>query len=142
MATNSQIDSRVFLYEIVIQPQTAALNQVNSLSRRQGKILVKIPYARMGKEMQRIKRLGGKIISINNFNEPENSDRSYQQLPWWVEISTAQPPCLYYFGPFKTAQEAEANQPGYVEDLESEGAQGINSCIKQCQPEKLTQEWQ
>ncbi|MFM6406488.1 MAG: DUF1816 domain-containing protein, partial [Microcystis sp.] len=32
-------------------------------------------------------------------------------------------------------------QSGYIEDLQSESALGINSEIKQCQPEVLTQEY-
>ena len=41
--------------------------------------------------------------------------------PWWVEISTTEPRCLYYFGPFDTQSEAELHQAGYIEDLEQEG---------------------
>ncbi|MEM6252243.1 MAG: DUF1816 domain-containing protein [Cyanobacteria bacterium P01_D01_bin.156] len=52
--------------------------------------------------------------------------------PWWVEISTAQPRCLYYFGPFNTEVEASQYQAGYIEDLEQEGAQQIDVSIKSC----------
>ncbi|MCZ8189298.1 MAG: DUF1816 domain-containing protein, partial [Microcystis sp. LE19-338.1B] len=51
-----------------------------------------------------------------------------------------QPKCLYYFGPFESFSEALSYQSGYIEDLQSESALGINSEIKQCQPEVLTQE--
>ena len=62
--------------------------------------------------------------------------------PWWVEISTSQPRCLYYFGPFDTEQEAIQHQGGYVEDLEQEGAQQINVTIKCCnEPPHLTVEY-
>jgi hypothetical protein len=59
-------------------------------------------------------------------------------LAWWVEIVTELPNCTYYFGPFLNEKEAEASQAGYVEDLESEGAQGIAIKIKRCKPSKLT----
>jgi hypothetical protein len=59
-------------------------------------------------------------------------------LTWWVEIVTESPKCVYYFGPFTTAKEARAAQPGYVEDLEQEGAKGIKVEIKRCKPAKLT----
>ncbi len=52
--------------------------------------------------------------------------------PWWVEISTAQPRCLYYFGPFDSENEAAQHQGGYIEDLEKEGAQQIDVTIKSC----------
>jgi Domain of unknown function (DUF1816) len=57
---------------------------------------------------------------------------------WWVEVSTAQPKFTYYFGPFATAEEAELAVAGYLEDLESEAAQGIRSTIKRCKPDRLT----
>jgi Domain of unknown function (DUF1816) len=57
---------------------------------------------------------------------------------WWVEITTDRPPCTYYFGPFTTAVEADAAKSGYVEDLESESAQGIQVAIKRCKPVQLT----
>lgn len=57
---------------------------------------------------------------------------------WWAEINTLKPRCIYYFGPFKTYEEAQTAYPGYIEDLNSEGAQGIIVVIKRCQPEVLT----
>ena len=59
---------------------------------------------------------------------------------WWIEISTSQPNCLYYFGPFANSKEAERLMAGYVEDLEGESAQGIKTKIKRCKPDKLTVE--
>lgn len=57
---------------------------------------------------------------------------------WWVEIMTTDPQCTYYFGPFSSALEARKAYPGYVEDLQGEGAQGITVTIKLCKPEILT----
>ena len=57
---------------------------------------------------------------------------------WWVEIVTDLPRCTYYFGPFDTDKEASSNIPGYVEDLESEGAKRVSILIKRCQPSELT----
>jgi Domain of unknown function (DUF1816) len=57
---------------------------------------------------------------------------------WWVEITTEKPHCTYYFGPFTTAVEADAAKVGYVEDLESESAQGIQVAIKRCKPAQMT----
>lgn len=60
------------------------------------------------------------------------------KTPWWAEITTVKPRCVYYFGPFKTSAEAKAAYPGYVEDLNDEGAEGIVVVIKRCNPKELT----
>jgi Domain of unknown function (DUF1816) len=59
-------------------------------------------------------------------------------LAWWVEVKTSTPQCIYYFGPFMTAKEAEAAKAGYLEDIESEGAQGLSVRIQRCKPIDLT----
>ncbi|MBW4514085.1 MAG: DUF1816 domain-containing protein [Timaviella obliquedivisa GSE-PSE-MK23-08B] len=59
-------------------------------------------------------------------------------LAWWVEVVTSTPACTYYFGPFPNAQEAKSAKPGYIFDLEEEGAQGFQVAIKRCKPSRLT----
>lgn len=59
-------------------------------------------------------------------------------LAWWVEVITETPDCTYYFGPFVNARDAKASQPGYVEDLEKEGAEGIKVAVRRCRPAQLT----
>ncbi|MEM1393571.1 MAG: DUF1816 domain-containing protein [Cyanobacteria bacterium P01_H01_bin.150] len=61
-----------------------------------------------------------------------------QNTPYWVKIRTAQPKCIYYFGPFDNPQEAKLNQNGYVEDLIGENTSGIYVEIKKCKPKILT----
>ena len=58
--------------------------------------------------------------------------------PYWVEISTKQPSCIYYFGPFDDSSEAQEMQQGYIEDLVAEKAQEIEVKIKRCFPTELT----
>jgi hypothetical protein len=63
---------------------------------------------------------------------------------WWVEIKTAQPACTYYFGPFDSEIEAATAKGGYIEDLEQEGAQNIQTVVQLCShPGQLTitDEW-
>lgn len=60
------------------------------------------------------------------------------QLACWLEITTDNPRCTYYFGPFLTQAEAEVAQYGYVEDLKEEGAMGISVAIKRFKPRDLT----
>jgi Domain of unknown function (DUF1816) len=57
---------------------------------------------------------------------------------WWIELQTAQPQCLYYFGPFAKVAEAENSKLGYIQDLQEEGAQNITVKVKWCKPEQLT----
>jgi hypothetical protein len=57
---------------------------------------------------------------------------------WWVEIITQNPRCTYYFGPFLSSADASVAVKGYIEDLESEGAQGIMVNVKRCKPDSLT----
>jgi Domain of unknown function (DUF1816) len=59
-------------------------------------------------------------------------------VAWWIEITTESPNCTYYFGPFATAQDAETEKSGYIDDLELEGAKGFKTAIKRCKPTKLT----
>jgi aspartyl aminopeptidase len=59
-------------------------------------------------------------------------------LAWWVEITTAQPRCTYYFGPFMSSDQAHGAKPGYIEDLEKENAQKIKVTVKRCKPANLT----
>ncbi|MBD2450793.1 DUF1816 domain-containing protein [Nostoc sp. FACHB-152] len=59
-------------------------------------------------------------------------------LAWWVEIVTQSPRCTYYFGPFLSSADAKIALKGYVEDLEVEGAQGIQVNVKRCKPNNLT----
>lgn len=56
----------------------------------------------------------------------------------WIKVTTAEPKCTYYFGPFLTRKEAKLAQPGFIEDLEAENAEGIKAEIKRCQPQELT----
>ncbi|GAC1461745.1 MAG: hypothetical protein NVS2B14_06350 [Chamaesiphon sp.] len=59
-------------------------------------------------------------------------------LAWWIQIVTDNPQCTYYFGPFITRKGAESAKGGYIEDLQIEGAQGIEAIVKRCKPHNLT----
>jgi hypothetical protein len=82
-----------------------------------------------------------KTIGTANFlNEMILALLERLRLAWWIEMTTANPSCIYYFGPFRTYEQAEAARFGYIEDLEQEGAQGISLAIKRGQPTDLTVE--
>jgi Domain of unknown function (DUF1816) len=66
------------------------------------------------------------------------SDRSERIWGWWIELHTDRPDCLYYFGPFSSAAEAENSVQGYIQDLSDEGAENITVQVKRCKPMQLT----
>lgn len=128
-------DSQIFLYEVVFR------DPGGSFARRFSRAILRVPKSRMSAETRRILREGGTILAI----EPLAMDSAIAKpvsdfSPWWVEVVTEEPKCLYYFGPFDSYGEALSHQAGYIEDLESESAIGIATTIKQCQPEILTVE--
>lgn len=70
-------------------------------------------------------------------NQITVSNSSYE-LGWWLEILTAQPLCLYYFGAFTTRQEAESQQDGFIEDLLQENALILSTNLQFLQPKEIT----
>jgi Domain of unknown function (DUF1816) len=59
-------------------------------------------------------------------------------LAYWLEVVTDNPSCLYYFGPFATSAQARQSEPGYLEDLEHEGAHVLVTKVQRCRPKSLT----
>ncbi|WP_066377614.1 MULTISPECIES: ferredoxin--NADP reductase [unclassified Anabaena] len=64
-AANTESGSRVFVYEVVGLRQNEETDQTNYPIRKSGSVFIRVPYNRMNQEMQRITRLGGKIVSIH-----------------------------------------------------------------------------
>ncbi len=59
--------------------------------------------------------------------------------PWWVKVTTAEPNCVYYFGPFDNEAEAVQAEHGFVEDLQGEGALQIQTSLQNIPaPKELT----
>jgi hypothetical protein len=99
--------------------------------------LTELPYHdRFHRIRHQIKILYQKIITKVMTSWTDLLDFSGQA--WWVEIFTAQPYCIYYFGPFASYQEAQIAITGYRQDLEEEAAQGIQIQVKRCRPQQLT----
>lgn len=65
-------------------------------------------------------------------------NRVVHELGWWIEILTAQPLCLYYFGAFTSHQEVQQQQAGFIKDLVLESATILSANIRFCQPSQLT----
>jgi hypothetical protein len=70
LGTNSFSDaeSRMFRVEITGLRQTYQSDKLNYPIRRSGSSFITVPYSRMNEEMQRINRLGGKIVSIQQLS--------------------------------------------------------------------------
>jgi phycocyanin-associated rod protein len=60
----SSAASRMFRYEVVGLRQNEETDKNNYEIRRSGSVFMTVPYDRMNEEMQRITRLGGKIVNI------------------------------------------------------------------------------
>ncbi|ANV84893.1 phycobilisome linker polypeptide [Picosynechococcus sp. PCC 7003] len=67
-ANGTEAASRVFTYEVQGLRQTEETDNQEYAFRRSGSVFINVPYARMNDEMQRILRLGGKIVSIKPYD--------------------------------------------------------------------------
>jgi ferredoxin--NADP+ reductase len=56
--------SRLFVYEVEGLRQTQQSDQQSYPIRQSGSVFITVPYSRMNQEMQRILRMGGRIVSI------------------------------------------------------------------------------
>ncbi|HIK27019.1 MAG: phycobilisome linker polypeptide [Oscillatoriaceae bacterium SKW80] len=70
-AANTPSGSRFFRFEVVGLAQNSETSKRNFPIRQSGRIFINVPYNRMNEEMQRIGRLGGKIVSITPIKSGE-----------------------------------------------------------------------
>ncbi|MGF1479771.1 MAG: ferredoxin--NADP reductase [Cyanophyceae cyanobacterium] len=81
-ANTTESNSRTFVYEVVGLKQVGETEQLSYSIRQSGTVFMKVPYARMSREMQRISRLGGKIVSIkplSAYTEEESTNNSHSK---------------------------------------------------------------
>jgi len=64
MSSNTTAKNRLFLYEVTGLSQNTETDKMDYPIRSSGNTYVTVPYSRMNQEMQRITRMGGKIVSI------------------------------------------------------------------------------
>jgi ferredoxin--NADP+ reductase len=60
--------SRLFIYEVEGLRQNGETDKMGYPIRRSGNVFITVPYSRMNQEMQRIARLGGRIVSIRPYD--------------------------------------------------------------------------
>lgn len=70
---NTDYGNRIFVYEVVGLSQNQQTNKLEYPIRRSGSVFIKVPYNRMNQEMQRITRLGGRIVSIKSYDQDTES---------------------------------------------------------------------
>ncbi len=74
---SSRTSNRYFRYEVVGLRQSEETQQVGYPIRSSAAEFITVPENRMNQEMQRITRLGGKIVSIQPLNgDKTNSEQS------------------------------------------------------------------
>lgn len=61
--------NRVFVYEVEGLSQNQETDRLDYSIRQSGSVFITVPYNRMNEEMQRITRLGGRILSITPLGE-------------------------------------------------------------------------
>jgi sulfite reductase alpha subunit-like flavoprotein len=62
--SNTSAGNRSFRYEVVGLHQNDETNKMEHEIRSSASVFLTVPYSRMNQEMQRITRMGGKIVSI------------------------------------------------------------------------------
>ncbi len=91
-AANSISGSRLYRYEVVGLRQNFETDKTSYPIRNSGSTFITVPYNRMNEVMQRILRLGGKIVSITPLNtDPEmNGNVSLEQKAQTTTVETGQ----------------------------------------------------
>lgn len=73
-AANSSSSSRLFRYEVTGLAQSEESDRTNYPIRQSGSVFITVPYNRMNEEMQRILRMGGKIVNIYPMTAEGNAE--------------------------------------------------------------------
>ncbi|MDY7022866.1 MAG: phycobilisome linker polypeptide [Cyanobacteriota bacterium] len=68
VATKTDADSRLFVFEVEGMRQGGSSDPASSSIRRSGKVSMTVPYGRMNQEMRRISRMGGRIVNIRPYD--------------------------------------------------------------------------
>ena len=130
------------LYLLEVRPAPPKKSDASRLMPgNRNRRFLKVAYAQLSRTLQLVHQAGGEVLKITPISLLAAEGLTRIGVPWWIEIYTDYPQCLYYFGPFDNKTEARDAQAGFIEDLRQEGAEHFAVEIKQCQPQILTQEW-
>jgi sulfite reductase alpha subunit-like flavoprotein len=72
----SPSSARVFVYEVAGLRQNEETTKTNYQIRHSSNVFIKVPYNQMNREMQRITRMGGQIVSIKPLDAAMNGSSS------------------------------------------------------------------
>lgn len=91
---NTEYGSRLFIYEVEGLRQNEETDKMGYPIRRSGNVFITVPYSRMNQEMQRITRMGGKIVSIRPYDGTDvgNGKVSSSTEPQPVQSAEASKP--------------------------------------------------
>lgn len=81
--------SRMYVYEVQGLRQTAETDKANYPIRKSGSVFITVPYSRMNQEMQRITRMGGKIVSIRPVEDTATANGNHQAQAQPKAVDTA-----------------------------------------------------
>src|SRR5579883_1919314 len=89
-AANTASGSRMFRYEVVGLRQNGETDRLNYQIRRSGSTFINVPYDRMNEVMQRVTRLGGKIVSIQPLDADAemNGNVTIEQNETAIQVET------------------------------------------------------
>ena len=90
-AANSESGSRVFRYEVTGLRQNAETDKASYQIRQSGSTFITVPYNRMNEMMQRITRMGGKIVSIQPINGNVSTEQNGSAASLETGASAASP---------------------------------------------------
>lgn len=65
---NTAYGNRLFVYEVEGLRQNSETDNMGYPIRKSGNVFITVPYSRMNQEMQRITRMGGRIVSIRPYD--------------------------------------------------------------------------
>ena len=79
ISTPSPAANRMYRIEVEGMRQSSESDKQNYAIRKSGNVFYTVPYSRMNEQMQRINRMGGKIVNIQPLNtepapQPKSSD--------------------------------------------------------------------
>jgi sulfite reductase alpha subunit-like flavoprotein len=77
-ASSSPSDNRTFVYEVTGLRQNDQTDNNNYAIRNSGTTFISVPYSRMNEVMQRVTRLGGKIVGIHSSMPASNGQGEAQ----------------------------------------------------------------
>jgi phycocyanin-associated, rod len=86
---SSRTSNRYFRYEVVGLRQSEETEKINYPIRSSATVFFTVPENRMNKEMQRITRLGGKIVSIQPLNAEAKTNSEQSDPPSSNEFQSA-----------------------------------------------------